>query len=63
MQSDAVHHLVHDECRPRHVTRIFKQGNEQIEDHNVRQEHQDAPHAANDTVDDEVFQHAVGHIS
>ena len=35
VQPHLVHHLIHDESRPRHITRIFHKGDEQIENDDV----------------------------
>ena len=61
MQADPVHELVHDEGRAGHVAAVLHQGDEQVQDHDVRQEHQDAAHAGDDAVHEEVLQPAVLH--
>ena len=60
MQADAVHHTVHDEGRAGQVARILQKRNEQVEDHDLRQEDDHRTHAADRPVDEHVAQGAVG---
>ena len=60
VQSDAVHHAVHDEGRAREVSRILHEGDEQVEDHDVRKEDDDRSHAADHAVDQQVAQRPRG---
>ena len=62
VQSDAVHDFVHDEGGTGHVARVFEQGDEEVENHDVGQEDQNAPHAGDDAVGHQVFQDALGHV-
>ena len=56
-----MHQLVHDEGRAGHIPAVLHQGNEQVQDHDVREEHQDAAAAGDDAVHDEVLQPAFLH--
>lgn len=61
MQTDAVHHLVHDKRRTRHIARVFHKRYTEEEYQNVGQKDDNTAHAADDTVGDEVFERSVGH--
>ena len=61
VQSDPVHHAVHDECSAGQVARILHERNEQIEDHDVGQKDDHAAHAADHAVRHQVLERAVGH--
>ena len=61
MEADPVHELVHDEGRPGHVPAVLHQGDEQVQDHDVRKEHQDTAHTGDDAVHDEVLEPALLH--
>ena len=54
-----MHQLVHDKRRPGHVAAVLHQGNEQVQDHDVRQEHQYAADPGDHAVDQQVLQPAV----
>ena len=62
METDAVHQLVHDEGGAGHVATVFHQRDEQVQDQDVRQEHEHAAHSADDPVHHEVFQPSVLHV-
>ena len=51
-----MHDFIHDEGRTCHVAGIFHKGDEKIEQQDVRQEDNHASYAANDSVDNQVFQ-------
>ncbi len=55
-----MHHLVHDKRCPRHVAGVFHQRNAEEQDEYVREKDNHAAYAANDAVDQQVAQHAVG---
>ena len=57
-----MHQLIHDECRACHVSRVFHDGYEQVQDEDVGQEDDDTAHTADDTVDNHVFQRSLGHV-
>ncbi len=61
VQSDAVHHAVHDKGRAGQVARILHERDEQVEDHDVGQEDDHGAHAAHDAVDQQVAQRSGGH--
>ena len=56
-----MHESVHDEGRTRHVSGVFQQRNEQVQEHDVRQEDKHAADAAYDTVNDKVLEPSVRH--
>ena len=60
MHSDAVHHAVHDERRAGQVARILHERDEEVKDHNVGQEDDHSPHAADDAVDQQVAERPRG---
>ena len=62
MESEAVHHLVHDEGRTCHVAGVLHERYAKIEDKDVRQEHDDTADTADDTVGYEILHRAVGKI-
>lgn len=55
-----MHHAIHDERGARQVARVLHERDEQVEDHDVGQEDDDRPHAADDAVDQEVAQRPRG---
>ena len=61
MQTDTVHQFIHNECRTSHIARVLHQRDEQIEYQNIRKKDNDTTHAADDSVDDQVFQRAITH--
>ena len=62
MQPHLVHHLVHDESRSCHVTRIFHKCDEQVENDDVGQKNDHPSHPADNTFDKKVFQRTVCHV-
>ena len=56
-----MHQTVHDECRPRHISRILKQRNEEVEQQDVRQKNEHAAHSADDSIDNKVSQPPLAH--
>ena len=56
-----MHHAVHDKCRTSHVSAILEQRDEEEQNHNLGQEDQHASHAADDSVNQQVAQDAIGH--
>ena len=61
VQTHLVHHPVHDERTAGHITRVLKQRNEHIKQHDVRQEYKHTADSTDDAVDHQVLQPAVGH--
>ena len=62
VEAHLVHDLVHDEGGAGHVARVFHQRNEQVEYQDVGQEDDDAPHTADDAVDEQILQRTFGHV-
>ena len=61
MQSHLVHQLIHDEGCPRHIARIFHEGDKGVQYQDIRQEDDNASHAADDSIHQKVFQRSVAH--
>ena len=61
MQSHAVHDAVHNESRTCHVAAVLQQRNKEEQNQNLRQEYEHTAHAADDTVNDQIFEDAVRH--
>ncbi|MNQ57346.1 hypothetical protein D3C85_714980 [compost metagenome] len=61
MQPRPAHDLVHQEGCTRHVAEIFQHDDEEEDDQNLRQEDQNAANPADQAVDDQALQQAVGH--
>ena len=66
VQADPVHEFVDNKRRAGHVAAVLHDGDEEVQDHDVGQEHQHAAHAGNDTVHHQVlhpaFAHEVAHF-
>ena len=60
VQSHLVHEAVHDERCTRHVAAVFHVRDEEIEDKDLRKEHDDSPHARNGSVYEHGFHRPVG---
>ena len=56
-----MHELVHDESRAGHVPAVLHDGNEEVQDKDVGQEHQHAAHACDDAVHHQVLGPSVRH--
>ena len=63
MQTHTVHQLVHDEGSACHIARILHQRDEEVEYQDLRQEHDDSPHSADDAVYQHRAQRTVGHVA
>ena len=61
MQAHAVHQLVHDEGGTRHIAGVLHEGDEEVENQDLRQEHDDASHTTDDTVHEHRPQGALAH--
>ena len=57
-----MHNLIHDESGTRHIARVLHQGNEEIEQQNIRQEYNDASHTTDNTIHQKVLQRSFGHV-
>ena len=60
MQPGATHDAVHQERRPRHVSEIFQEQDEQEDDDDLRQEHDDAADPGNHAILKEALHQARG---
>ena len=57
-----VHEFVHDEGGACHISTVFHEGNEEVEDENLRQEDDYGPHTAYHSVYKHVFDRAIGQL-
>ena len=62
VQAHLVHQLIHDEGGTSHVARILHVGDEEVEDKNLRQEHDDGSHTTDDTIDEHILDRTIWHI-
>ena len=61
VQPHLVHHPVHNERRPRHISRILKQRNEKIEKQDVREENQHTAHSSYNSIHNQISQPPLSH--
>ena len=54
MEPDFAHHSIHEECSARHVAGIFEQPDEEKEDQDLRKKNDDATHARQHTVCEQI---------
>ena len=57
-----MHNLIHDESGTRHIARVLHQGDEEIEQQNIRQEYNDTSHTPDNAIHQKVFQRSFGHV-
>ena len=61
MQADLMHESVHDKSSSGHISGILKQGNEHIEQENIRKEYENASHTSDHSVNHKVLYPAICH--
>ena len=57
-----MHDPVHDKNSTRHIACVFHQGNKKIQDDDIRKKNQYPTNSAYQSVNNEIFQYAVGHL-
>ena len=60
MQTGEAHDPVQQERSPRHVAHVFEQDDEQEQDHDLRQEDEDAADPCDHAVANQTFEEAIG---
>ena len=61
VESDGVHHLVHEKRCAGHVSRVLEQGDAKEEDEDVREKDDDPAHPSDYTVDQEIPENSLAH--
>ena len=57
-----MHNLIHNESGTRHIARVLHQGDEEIEQQNIRQEYNDTSHTTDNAIHQKVLQRSFGHV-
>ena len=57
-----MHDFIHNKCGTSHITRIFHQGNAEIQYQDVGQKYNHSSDSTNDTINHHILQRALGHV-
>ena len=60
MQTDLVHHLIHNEGGTGKIARVLHKRDKEVEYHNIRQEYNHATHTSDYAVANHIFQYTIG---
>ena len=63
MQSHLMHDLIHDKSRTCHISGVFHERYEHIQNQDIRQEHDNTSHATDDTIHEKILQRSFRHMA